>query len=580
MNYYTTIAVAALPDSLGTSNAISSLRRKFAFLGALANSQKASLLALLLVLLVLPAATMLTLKPTKTKPRAVIPLTPPITAPVNRVFITSTSYNGNLGGLEGADTKCQERANAVNLGGTWRAWLSDNSTPVSWRFIHSFLPYKLLDGTLIANNWADLTDGQLAQTITRTETYSYHGNYVWSGTKENGEILNPGAFKCNDWTSSTANGAAPVGHSGYTDYQWSWGSSYGCANNYPLYCFEQVAPKPNPIEWRTEQVLLKADDFYITANGQRYYAKSGPVFVSSDPGSSTYTTLETEWQENGREMRLYLYFNADGTYWWSPEIRTRNGFRPPEWIIYTGGLFFKNFLGNAYAAPDWNLYFDMNNPNLNNLHFSNLRIQAFLNRPTPTPTPKPTLTPTPTPTSAPKTMTLSLVSGSDDAWETADSNKTMVVDSIDIKLGWYMAKAGFRFANAQLLNLKNKFIKSATLSLTSSQNVENAVRLRIYAEGSDACQTFSSIQDDLGKRMVTKGSVLWDLSTTNWTINFKYSTPDLKKIVQEVVDRPGFSGKAVCLILQNFGSDNYTERLVAAKESTLRPSATLRIVYY
>ena len=41
--------------------------------------------------------------------------------------MTSSSWNGNLGGLSGADAKCQQAANATGLGGTWVAWLSDST---------------------------------------------------------------------------------------------------------------------------------------------------------------------------------------------------------------------------------------------------------------------------------------------------------------------------------------------------------------------------------------------------------------------------------------------------------------------
>ena len=164
----------------------------------------------------------------------------PTPIPAKKVFITSTTYNGNLGGLSGADAKCQARATAADLGGNWKAWLSDNTTSASSRLTHSTLPYKLINGSTIANNWSDLIDGTLQNPINITETGSFQGNYVYSGTNSNGEIMNPGTSKCADWTvSNVANGPGLLGHSGYTDYRWSWGTSYSCANQYPLYCIEQ-----------------------------------------------------------------------------------------------------------------------------------------------------------------------------------------------------------------------------------------------------------------------------------------------------------------------------------------------------
>lgn len=79
----------------------------------------------------------------------------------NRVFVTSEAYNGNLGGVTGADAKCQALADAANLGGTYRAWLSASGQAANSRLIHSIHPYGLVDGTLIANDWDHLVSQDL-----------------------------------------------------------------------------------------------------------------------------------------------------------------------------------------------------------------------------------------------------------------------------------------------------------------------------------------------------------------------------------------------------------------------------------
>ncbi len=42
---------------------------------------------------------------------------------IRRIFITEKKYNGNLGGLEGADKICQSEAENMNLEGKWHAFL-------------------------------------------------------------------------------------------------------------------------------------------------------------------------------------------------------------------------------------------------------------------------------------------------------------------------------------------------------------------------------------------------------------------------------------------------------------------------
>jgi hypothetical protein len=45
-----------------------------------------------------------------------------------RVFITQKTFTGDLGGLEGADRKCQEEADSKEFGGTWKAFLGDDTS--------------------------------------------------------------------------------------------------------------------------------------------------------------------------------------------------------------------------------------------------------------------------------------------------------------------------------------------------------------------------------------------------------------------------------------------------------------------
>jgi hypothetical protein len=81
------------------------------------------------------------------------------------LFVTNATYTGNLGGLSAGDSICQASADGAGLTGTFKAWLSDTSTTAGSRFTHPTLPYILRDGTLIANDWTDLTDGSIAHAI-------------------------------------------------------------------------------------------------------------------------------------------------------------------------------------------------------------------------------------------------------------------------------------------------------------------------------------------------------------------------------------------------------------------------------
>jgi hypothetical protein len=158
-----------------------------------------------------------------------------------RVFLSSTFYNGNLGGLVGADAKCQGLAAAVGLSGTYKAWLSDTTGSPSTRFVPSTGPYRLINGTTIAANWADLMDGALLAPISVTETRGGVGttDSTWTNTLINGNRESAGEH-CSNWSTN----ASPVdgrqdGHALESDSEWTDGGGPPCSAFLHLYCFQQ-----------------------------------------------------------------------------------------------------------------------------------------------------------------------------------------------------------------------------------------------------------------------------------------------------------------------------------------------------
>ncbi len=156
-----------------------------------------------------------------------------------KVFLTSTTYNGNLGGLAGADAKCQARAQAAGLTGTWKAWLSAIDGDARDRITNH--EYVRTDGALVAINLDDLTDGTIANPINIDE----NGNKVtsnpfpWTATKSSG-VLKTASATCDSssWTSMA--GLGWIGAADYTDGMWTETAlASACGTTKRLYCFEQ-----------------------------------------------------------------------------------------------------------------------------------------------------------------------------------------------------------------------------------------------------------------------------------------------------------------------------------------------------
>ena len=158
------------------------------------------------------------------------------------VFVSSAAYNGNLGGLAGADAKCQALATAANLTGTYKAWLTDGTTSAESRLTHSTAPYELVGGAVVANSWADLTSGTLRDYLDADETGETHNEdtYVWTNTAGNGASIGPTfGGHCSNWTSSSSSPVGAGGEVGFLDDEWTEDGADECDAKNHIYCFEQ-----------------------------------------------------------------------------------------------------------------------------------------------------------------------------------------------------------------------------------------------------------------------------------------------------------------------------------------------------
>ncbi len=161
-----------------------------------------------------------------------------VTPPAKRVFVTSTTTSGNMGNLMGADGICQTRAGAAGLGGTYKAWLSSATTSAATRLTHATVDYALVDGTVVANGWTDLTDGTLDAAINKDELgNTVASSAVWTNCTTAGNI---DAAECLQWTSVTPGHKGQTGLSSATNAAWTDNIAFeDCALLRRLYCLEQ-----------------------------------------------------------------------------------------------------------------------------------------------------------------------------------------------------------------------------------------------------------------------------------------------------------------------------------------------------
>jgi hypothetical protein len=197
--------------------------------------------------------------------------TPATTGPsAMRFFVSSAkSVTGNLGGLRGADERCQGLAAAAGAGSrTWRAYLSverdpDNgNAPTDARSRIGNGPWRNVNGAVVANDLAELhaRRGDVAVFVDE-RGQRIPGNWpgstgavehdILTGSTAEGTLLR--GLTCADWTSEATSVQAQVGHSDglgpggdASGALSSWNSAHAngsCANTAPrggagrIYCF-------------------------------------------------------------------------------------------------------------------------------------------------------------------------------------------------------------------------------------------------------------------------------------------------------------------------------------------------------
>ena len=167
--------------------------------------------------------------------------TPECDVDVRRVFVTEAVFSGDLGGFEGADTKCQDLVDSENLGGEFKAWLSVGPTGAAEHLMeHANAPYVLLDedSTAIADNWDDLTDGDIKTPISITEKKTDVGGKqtAWTATEADGSSTPP---DCGGWTNGSNMKKGVAGRRDKTNESWTNHLIKGCDDEAHLYCIEQ-----------------------------------------------------------------------------------------------------------------------------------------------------------------------------------------------------------------------------------------------------------------------------------------------------------------------------------------------------
>lgn len=168
------------------------------------------------------------------------------------------------------------------------------------------------------------------------------------------------------------------------------------------------------------------------------------------------------------------------------------------------------------------------------------------------------------------TYSASIAASTDDA-DQASGTVDLTGTTINVNgTGQY---AGLRFLNVTIPNAAT--INSATLAVEIVSTTHDDPDLTIFGEDTDDATTFTSTTNDISSRTPTTATTTWTATAIGTGVK---TSPSIAAIIQEIVNRPGWTSGNDINILMNGNSSASFFRIRTYNAGSGSP-ATLNIDY-
>lgn len=163
------------------------------------------------------------------------------------IFASSQVYNGNLGGSNGADQKCQQLAITAGLPGQYKSFTNDGRRAPAYSSSPN-VPFVRVDSNIfesglntppivaIDSSFALPLNYPVDETEQSLPTNAGPSVYVWTGLDSSAI---PTGNDCQGWTSSSSSNIGTVGWTLTTDGTWANYRTFTCDTQQRLYCLQQ-----------------------------------------------------------------------------------------------------------------------------------------------------------------------------------------------------------------------------------------------------------------------------------------------------------------------------------------------------
>ncbi|MGR0482319.1 MAG: CehA/McbA family metallohydrolase [Candidatus Electronema sp. V4] len=177
------------------------------------------------------------------------------------------------------------------------------------------------------------------------------------------------------------------------------------------------------------------------------------------------------------------------------------------------------------------------------------------------------------------TVSARVAAGSDDA-EQQQTGGVVTLNSSDLELVYDTTTTGNQYVGMRFANLgipQGATITNAYIQFTVDETNSGTTSLTIKGQAADNAATFTTALNNISSRPTTTASVTW--APVAWSTvgqaGAGQQTPDLKDIVQEIVNRSGWSANnGMAIIITGTG-----ERTAEAYEGSASQAAQLVVTY-
>lgn len=151
-----------------------------------------------------------------------------------------------------------------------------------------------------------------------------------------------------------------------------------------------------------------------------------------------------------------------------------------------------------------------------------------------------------------QTVTSQVLASNDDAEQRADNSMYLNSSDLELVTDGSPQKVGIRFRNIQVP--QGATIISADIVFTTDETSSGTTSVTFYGHDTDNAPAFSSTAGDISNRTKTTASVAWNNIPAWNTVGETHTSPDLTSIVQEIVNRTGWTpGNAMAFIIEGSG---------------------------